>query len=253
MSEFSSPRHLPWEATYNVRDLGGHPTADGSTTRHGVFVRSDDLCNIGPVGQQQLIEYGIRTVVDLRTPKEWAHRPHPFADGMHGVAYHPISLMDPADMDAKLRLDSIRRNGEMYMIFFERFGGQIGNVMRTLAEAGPGGVLFHCFAGKDRTGVTAALLLENAGVPRPIVALDYAETERYSEPINAEWAKHIAHLPDEVERARPLMLSPAAAMAEALDYLDAEHGGVRTYLMQNGVGEAALDRLRARLLADAAE
>lgn len=247
MSQFSPPRHLPWDGITNARDLGGYPAADGITTRYGAFVRTDDLCRLTDTGRQQLLDYGIRTVIDLRTPHEWARDPHPFADNQYSVMYHPLSLMNMEDLEGLAQLDTITRNGEMYTIFFDRFGAQIAQIIRTLAAAPDGGVLFHCFAGKDRTGVIAALLLENAGVTREIIALDYAETRHYNSAINSAWAQSVAHDPVETARITPLLDAPAAAMLEGLTYLDEAHGGVERYLLHHGVSREDLDQLRVRL------
>jgi len=78
-------RHCAWEACYNIRDLGGYPTRDGSQTRWRALVRADDLSRLTPIGRRALLAYRIRTIVDLRSPAEVAHAPHPFAHNEPGM------------------------------------------------------------------------------------------------------------------------------------------------------------------------
>ena len=90
-------RRLTWEGCLNARDLGGYPTSDGRETRWRAIVRSDDPSPLTEAGRTDLLEYGVRSIVDLRMPEEVSAYPNPFAQpGDHGVAYTNLSLIDPA-------------------------------------------------------------------------------------------------------------------------------------------------------------
>ena len=163
----TTTRRLDWATLVNARDLGGYPTTDGGAIRWGALVRSDSLSSLTPSGQDALVAYGIRTVIDLRMPDETASSPNPFAvAGDHGVAYHNRSFIDPAAEPATFAATL----AEDYQSMLARFGPQIAAVVTTVAGAGEGGVLVHCAAGKDRTGLIVALLLGALEVVPDVIA-----------------------------------------------------------------------------------
>src|SRR5919206_5017078 len=86
------PRHLSLTGTYNLRDTGGYRTLDGRTTRWRTFLRSDSLHRVPPMAQTTLLNYGVRTVIDLRRSDELHVAPNVFA-GSSIVSYHQISLL----------------------------------------------------------------------------------------------------------------------------------------------------------------
>ena len=110
----------------------------------------------------------------------------------------------------------------------------------------PGVVVFHCHAGKDRTGLVAAILLRLAGVPADVIAEDYALSAVRLEPRHRRW---LADAQDEAERARIERISatPRDAMRAVLDALDQRYGGVDRYLLDGGLAPAALEAARSRL------
>jgi protein-tyrosine phosphatase len=167
MIEQEQARRLPWEGCLNARDLGGYRTRDGRETQWGAIVRSDNPSTLTDAGKAALVDHGVRTIVDLRTPSEVTEYPNPFAEsGSHGIAYHHLSLVDPAGSPAP----EFTTLANDYKSMLDRFPDQVGAIMRTIADAPEGGVMIHCMAGKDRTGIMSALLLDLAGVPaRPSV------------------------------------------------------------------------------------
>jgi protein-tyrosine phosphatase len=78
-------RRLSWDACFNVRDLGGHPIVDGGQTRWRAVVRADTLCRLSETGRAALVDYGVRTVIDLRSARELEAVPHPFANNGNGI------------------------------------------------------------------------------------------------------------------------------------------------------------------------
>jgi hypothetical protein len=225
-------RHLDWPDCQNVRDLGGLPTADGGLTRRGALVRADDLCRLTPTGRRRLADFGVRTILDLRGPAESAD-PHPFA--AHPlVGYRGLSLRDPDDGDTAAALDAAGADvPTIYRVQLERCAPRFAEVLRAFATAPPGGVLIHCHAGKDRTGLAVALLLALADVaPRAIVE-DYAlSADRLRA---APWLR------------RPDLIARADTMWSTLDWLSTARGGARAYALAAGLEPATLDQLRARL------
>jgi protein-tyrosine phosphatase len=238
-------RRLAWEGLLNARDLGGYPTADGRQTRWGAVVRSDSPAALTPAGRLALLDYRVRSMVDLRLPAEVAAHPNPFAEpDTHGVAYANVSFVDPA---APPPGDDTRLADD-YKGMLDRFRGPVAAAMAAIANAPEGGVLIHCAAGKDRTGLIAALLLGLVGVAPETIAADYALTAECLRPRNEAWLEDGPG--DREERAALLArFAPTAeVMLEVLDHLHKRYGGVEPYLLEAGVSPADLARLRERLL-----
>jgi protein-tyrosine phosphatase len=242
-------RRLDWEGCLNARDLGGYETAGGRETRWGAVVRSDSPAALTEAGRAALAGYGVRAIVDLRLADEIADHPNPFAEpGEHGIAYTNLSIIDPA---AGFPPDTYTL-AENYLWMLDRFGGFVAQVMAAIADAPEGGVLIHCAAGKDRTGLISALLLGLVEVPAETIAADYAMTAELLRPRDEEW---LAAAPPEQRAEREAMLARFAPTAEVmlavLHGLGDRYGGVEAYLLQAGVSRDDLGRLRRRLLAPA--
>jgi protein-tyrosine phosphatase len=240
-------RRLAWEGLLNARDLGGYPTADGRRTRWGAVVRSDSLAALTPAGRRALLDYRVRSMVDLRLPAEVVRHPNPFAEpDTHGVAYVNVSFIDPATPP---REDEDTRLADDYKGMLDRFRGPVAAVMAAIANAPEGGVLVHCAAGKDRTGLIAALLLGLVGVAPETIAADYALTAECLRPRNQRWLEDGPGDRDERAALLARFAPTAEVMLEVLDHLNQRYGGVEPYLLEAGVVAADLDRLRERLLA----
>jgi protein-tyrosine phosphatase len=238
-------RALHWDALLNARDLGGLPTRDGGPTRFGSVVRSDNLVHLSEAGRTALLGYGIRTVIDLRLPFELKEDPDPFAtrDG-HPVAYRNISFIDPAAD----RPSDRKTLAQDYISMLQRFRPQVSAVMSAIAEAGEGGIVIHCAAGKDRTGLISALILSLAGVAPAAIADDYALTQDALRPREERWLEEGPG--ERAERAAALAWNRAMpeVMLKVLADLERRHGGVEGYLRWVRVSDAELERIRGRLL-----
>jgi protein-tyrosine phosphatase len=162
---------LDWEGCLNVRDLGGLPTRDGSTTRHGAVVRGDSPDRLTAAGWAALREHGIRTIVDLRDEDELGPEPPP-----QGLARVHLPL-DGVDEDPGFwdEWGSGPQFGTplYYLPHLERFPERSARVVAAVANAEPGGVLVHCVGGRDRTGQISMLLLALVGVAPEAIAADY--------------------------------------------------------------------------------
>jgi protein-tyrosine phosphatase len=238
-------RRLGWEGVLNARDLGGYATADGRMTRWGAVVRSDSLAALTPAGREALVDYGVRSIVDLRLPDEVAEQPNPFAEpDTHGVAYANVSFIDPAVGP----VEDITTLVDDYTWMLDRFGAAVAAVMTMIAQAPEGGVLVHCAAGKDRTGLVSALLLGLVGVAPETIAADYALTAECLRPRDEQWLESGPGDRAEREQALVRFAPTAEVMLEVLDRLTQRYGGVEAYLLEAGVAPDDLARLRARLV-----
>lgn len=224
----------------NARDLGGHPTADGGVTRRRSLLRADDLAQLSPEGLEALADYGIETVLDLRWPEEIAAAPSPVLQRLPGVRYVSVSLLadNPAQWGA---LGGYCAKEEWKCTVLERLQPQLKEALAAIATAGPGPLLFHCVAGKDRTGVIAALLLALAGVIPGAIAADYAASTA-----NLREAYLQRYRDSDPAAIIEVVRCPEEAVYNMLDYLG-RAGGPPAYLAGIGLGESEISRLRARL------
>ncbi|MFN8440217.1 MAG: tyrosine-protein phosphatase [Caldilineaceae bacterium] len=245
-----SQRHLPLAGTYNLRDLGGYPTQDRKTTRWRTFFRCDGLHRLSPVGQQALIDLGLRSVIDLRFPFEVQNEPNVFV-GKHPVRYHHISLMsnlfDASHVDQKRLVPSSLE--VIYCGILNRCQGTLRTIFEVMSDEQEHGIiLFHCTAGKDRTGLIAALLLGLAGVEPTVIAEDYALTDRYLTGLKQELRAKAAAVGEDMAHYERMLESKPEAMCNTLAYIERKYGGVRLYLQQIGLVEAKIDALREALV-----
>jgi protein tyrosine/serine phosphatase len=235
-----------------VRDLGGLPTGDGGTTRFGAVVRADNVGRLSAAGWDELVAYGIRRVVDLRFEEERERDPERKAP----VELVRISLFGAHDPAEAARIDDLTRTApdtaaattRMYLHALEKSGTAIASAVRAVACAPDGGVVVHCFIGKDRTGIVSALLLGAVGVTDDVVAQDYALSDDRVRPLVDRW---IASAEEEHERAyrRRVCSAPEQGMQGMLAGLRERWGSAEAYLHSIGVSPLELDRLRARLVA----
>lgn len=234
------PHSLSVPGLFNARDLGGYPTLDGPLTRSHSLVRADDLAQLTGGGLRALAEYGIETVLDLRWPEEAARNPSPVPQGLPGVHFEHISLLTHTEDEWRLRSRDVVK--ELWKCtVLERVRLELRRVLAVIAHASPGGLLFHCIAGKDRTGLIAALLLALADVEPRCIASDYAAS---AENLRKEYLKRYA----DADPARVLeaLRCPEQGAYNMLKFLQ-NAGGVRAYLRDLGLTEPEIGALRARL------
>jgi protein-tyrosine phosphatase len=240
-------RHLPVKGTYNVRDLGGYAAQNGET-RWRRMLRADGLHRLDATGMDTLVAEGVTTVIDLRHADELAAQPNPFG-GNPAVRYHNVSLFDQLAPTTHEGGDLLL---ELYKLALDSRQPAIAEVLGIIADAPEGAVLFHCTAGKDRTGIVSALLLAVAGVEAALIVEDYALTGRMIAPMVEEIIADAAARGANVETFRPLLASEPQTMAETIAYLEQRHGSAESYLRQIGLSDGTIGRLRNRLVGDAA-
>ncbi|UXN71844.1 tyrosine-protein phosphatase [Devosia neptuniae] len=239
----AATRHWPLPDTHNIRDLGGYARSNGGTTQWGRILRGEALHPLRDDSVSRLIDDGLTLVIDLRGPHEAGVTPHPFREH-NTVAYRNIVLFDalaPIAM-GETPFDMAQR----YCDALDKCGAQLAEVLRAIIAAPPGIVLFHCTAGKDRTGIIAALLLLVAGVDRTDIVADYALTAAADGLIGQlrERALAAGGRPEHVER---VLASDGATMLAMLDHLETAHGGIDAYLAGIGLSQTEVALLANRL------
>jgi protein-tyrosine phosphatase len=260
------------EGSYNFRDTGGTALRAGGTTRAGVLYRSDALSGLTPRGLEQLTETPIGIIVDFRTPRERTMAPdrmptvRPFRvvelalleGALTGLAQRAMQAGATGDRDAaaaaiRQALDELPGLGELYVSMLTHGAAAFAELGRLVAADGQpqeAAVLVHCTAGKDRTGVAVALLLDAIGADRDAIIADYTSSEQN---LSGEWSAGMFALLEMMGAPRTPQLdaliaaTPSEAITEALDWVDGEHGGSAAYLRTGGLTDRELAALRARL------
>lgn len=219
-----------------MRDLGGLPLAGGGETAYRVVVRADWLPGLTETGRQALVDYGVSVIVDLRPDREHEE------DGLNPLPVPVVNQgMDPRPIPAAWDWPSMR---EAYLALADCYRRQLAQAVTVLGEAEPPAAI-HCAGGRDRTGIACGMALWLAGVEPAAIAADHALSDESWAPYNEEW---LAGAPDEQERERRRRISQPAGrtLVEVLDEIE-EQEGIRNLLVGAGAGDAALDRLVARL------
>lgn len=243
----NDPRFLTLTGTLNTRDLGGLPVAGGGVTRSGVFYRSDVPMELSDADLARLAGLGLRTVIDLRQPYELERDPTGLV-GRVGLELHNVEiwgLIEEGNNEPADRYDITA----LYIAALDHAGAGLAQAVKLLAQS-DGALLFHCTAGKDRTGLVAALVLEAVGVDRDTIVHDFALTHDRIGPLRerllADAEKNGVPRSDfgRLLGATPDLIGPA------LTHLAEQHGGAVAYLRRHGVTDAELARLRKKLVVD---
>ena len=238
-------RHVTHDLVFNLRDLGGYRTVDGHTTRWGQLYRGDGLHRLGPADCSAL---GLVTVLDLRTEREIAERGRLDVDG---IDWHHLPVLqetwDPTWATPEVAAE--RFLADRYLTMLAEGEEALGRALNVLADADRLPAAFHCAAGKDRTGVLAALVLALLGVDDDTIAADYGLSrlgmDRLVEWVRATYPERADSMSDQ---PKAFLEAPDDAMHLFLADLRGMHGTVEAYCESVGAGPAVVDSLRANLL-----
>ncbi len=257
-------RLLPLEGGRNFRDLGGYRGAGGRQVAWGKIYRSGVMNSLTNADFDYLSALGVKVICDLRSSQERASEPSSYLkSGKAKVVTFDYNMASMAKLaGATTRAQAIDVFAEAYGVFLETLTPHYTDLFaRLVANEGP--LAFNCSAGKDRTGVGAALILSVLGVPRETIIADYALTQVYVPPayykkqmaggtnssgVNVQQAQAMARLPPEVLDV--ILGSDPAVMRQALAAVDAKHGGpVALAKARYGLTDKKIARLRALYLA----
>ncbi|TDE40109.1 tyrosine-protein phosphatase [Antarcticimicrobium sediminis] len=247
-------RHLPIAGTYNIRDLGGYGTRSGRKTEWRRFLRADSVHRMDKGGIDLLLDEGLRTVIDLRTPAELEEAPSLLA-GLSGVEFLNVPLFEdlaPATMGLQSSTEADPLLA-FYLSALETRHAAIRDILSAMAEAPGGAVMFNCTAGKDRTGLVAAMLLGLAGVRQEDIIADYVMTADLIPGLVAEFLERSRQKGGDVASYEKMLRSPAGTMSTALDSIEKRHGSIPQYLRAAGLSGADAASLRKKLVGDTAD
>ena len=246
------PRRLiGLEAVHNFRDLGGYATADGRSTKWRTLFRSDGLYRLrGADDMSRVRQLGLKSVIDLRTEREQREQGIFPTDDIE-VTFHHLSIVDVtwSDTETPEFDDEVEFLVWGYRDMLEIGSSRFADAMHVLAQTDSLPAVFHCAAGKDRTGLLAALLLSGLGVPDEIVYADYAMSELAGEKTR-EWAKVVS--PEFAERFATMPPVLMSAHPDSIKGLLADiretHGTIRDYCLTIGVEDQHWLALEEHLL-----
>ena len=246
------PRRLiGLDAVHNFRDLGGYPTTGGRTTKWRTLFRSDGLYRLrGADDMSRVMQLGLKSVIDLRTEREQREQGIFPTDDIE-VTFHHLSIVDVtwSDTETPEFDDEVEFLVWGYRDMLEIGSSRFADAMHVLAQTESLPAVFHCAAGKDRTGVLAALLLSSLGVDDAHICADYGLTQDAMRRSIA-WSK--VHRPELAERyaniPKAYLAADPRAMQIILTELAQQHGSVRNYVREIGVADNTVDALSNLLL-----
>lgn len=240
-------RAVPFRLVFNVRDLGGLSTTDGRVVRRGLVFRGDGVHRLAGADLEAARALSLRTVIDLRTADEVDRGRFP-AD-RYPVDWHHLPVLRRIWSDDELVAGTSATEflRDRYLDMLATGGHAIARTVELVAEGLP--ALFHCAAGKDRTGVVAAVLLGLLGVHHDDITADY-HASAHAMAAFVDWltVEFPGSLDAMTSQPPEYLEAPAEAMQEFLTEVEARHGSMEGLAAHLGVREATVGRLRANLL-----
>jgi protein-tyrosine phosphatase len=242
--EAPAERHVPFETVFNFRDLGGYAAANGATVKWRTLYRADGIHRLS---LDDIAPLGLHTVLDLRTPEE--HERAHFAHDSVGFHHLPI-LQASWDRDAFTHVpDAVEFLSDRYVDMLTEGRDSIAGALRIMANADAFPLVFHCAAGKDRTGVVAAIVLSILGVSDDDIAADYSLSGHHMARFK-DWI--ITTFPDAADamtkQPDAFLEAPAEAMDRFLHRVSGAFGSVEGYVAELGIGHHVVDAVRENLL-----
>lgn len=253
--EVVAERRIQLDGPENFRDIGGYPVEEGGRTRWGRVYRSDRLDTLTDRDQSVLEMLGVDTVFDLRAPFEVEQAPDRLPAGMERV-HLPLTsdVAEARPMIERIRAGDLTRFDVEVMVagyvrMLDRFGPAFVEMVASVASGDT--IVVHCTAGKDRTGITAMLLLMLAGVADGHVLDDYEISDRYrSAPVPDRFVEALRDLELDPSDFSLMFRSPRAAMRETVGSIRDRWGSVPDYLSAAGLDQGTLEAARAALVRD---
>lgn len=252
-------RKLPFEHAHNFRDLGGYINNDGRSVKWGLIYRSDELSDLSSEDEYYLDQLGLTRIVDFRSIKEREAKPDRISPASSIAMQHRpinISATDIDLMKANIlsgELDQEQLSNLLVSAnreFIEHYTPTYKAWMQSILESNALPMVFHCTAGKDRTGLAAALLLLALDIPKATVMTDYLATNQYTaEQINKtitliKWGSLFQ---TDAEALRPILSVEARFINEAFRVIEEHYGSIEGYL-EKGLGLTAEKRAHLKAL-----
>jgi protein-tyrosine phosphatase len=251
---------FPLQGSLNFRDIGGYRTRDGRTVKYGRVYRSGDLTSMTETDLDYLLNtLRIKTVCDLRNAEEIDASPRRFPEGAIRYLHLPVLRSAASQEDGRMAralfsgdMDKIDDAfGRTYTMMIDTAGESFGQALKALANPANLPAITHCTAGKDRTGVTVALLLALLGVPDPAIIADYSLTNLAHDRVFASATRNKSFsatglLP---QMLAPILIAKPQWIDRTLRHVRHVYGSVEHYVTAvGGVTQDEIAALKANLL-----
>ncbi len=230
-----SLKRLPLQEVINCRDLGGYPCKKG-VTEFKRFLRCGMPVTPSEKDIVELLKYGVTTVIDLRDEEEAERIPSVFKF-IEAVDYHNICLLDFNAAVANIYYRSLE---ECYEYSLENYKEKYFEALSTIADTKDGCVLYHCYFGKDRTGLLSMLLLYIAGAEVEDIIADYQTTHTYILPYIKKKVAEGANWTEDTESHK----SSPDSIAHIINYLNQKYGSIGGYLKDIGITDEIIEKIQ---------
>jgi Protein tyrosine/serine phosphatase len=231
-------RMINLEMIKNVRDIGGYETQSGHFTKAHKYVRAATPSGISENDKETLYQYGVRVIIDLRSAKEIEEVPNKLKGYKDIIYYHIDVFNDPTASVVLGKMDDFKDMGELYIVMLDHLKASFKAVFDLLIKHNDKNVLYHCSAGKDRTGVISALLLDLAGVYHYDIIKDYSESYENNKEINEKLMKMMPEVAEHYLQSDPIY------MMKMINHIENNYGSSKEYLLSIGVKEEDLEDLK---------
>ncbi|WP_250229593.1 tyrosine-protein phosphatase [Anaeropeptidivorans aminofermentans] len=232
----SNVRRINLETPKNLRELGGYMRKDGKITKFQEFLRGDCMSGLLDTEIDFLKSYGLKTVIDLRTDTEALREPNSFKN-VKDVNFIEIPLFEN---NTPFISDDFSL-GDLYMYIMDN-SLNFGTLFNYMADNSEGTILYHCTAGKDRTGIVTCLLYMLADIDRCDIVADYEVSFTYFKQalakeleINPDMPLHFAH-------------SKSQWMEAFINRILKEYGSAENFLSEKGVSEKNIEILKNKII-----
>ncbi len=237
----AAKRRIVFDYIENFRDLGGYPLQNGGATKFGKLYRCGIPRDPSAEDMQKIYGLGVKNIIDLRGDGEARMMPSAFLKNPYGITYKQVSLLEinPAAEVSALSLSDV------YLHSVEEYKQNYAKVFKLLSQVEEPTV-FHCFLGKDRTGIVASMLLKLAGVLMEDITADYQVSRTYLEPFYQRELENDTGLIWESDDDH--LMSKPENIVKLHKYLDETYGGPAGYLSAVGLSKEEIDRAGKLLL-----
>lgn len=231
-------RMITLEKMPNTRDLGGYETQAGMYSKSHCYVRASSPAQATPKDIQTLKDYGVKVVIDLRSDFEKQQQPNPFQDDPD-VTYYEVNIFESSKATVvPEEVKQYKDLGGVYLYMLEAVKHKFKEVFDIFVQHPYECILFHCSAGKDRTGVISALLLDLIGCHEYDIVKDYSESYENNRDINENLSQMMQD-----EEAKQYLKSSPRYMMEFLDYLREHYGSSQEYLLEIGLSKEDIEQI----------
>ena len=230
---------LPLDGVENCRELGGYSTENGGQVKWHTFLRSSDMSGLTEEDIIFLEEYGVKTVIDLRREDEIELRQNPLSESDF-CDYYNIPFSGQSVLELSIAKDAFM--GDFYVTLLEE-SNSVKQMFDTIALAKEGAIVFHCSAGKDRTGILAMLLLGLVGVEKKDIISNYEVT--YT---NLESFHDVTNIGIALEKIpMEFLYSRKEYIIRAYEHIIEKYESIENYLQSKNIEQVVIDRVKERL------